>query len=92
VDLYRLERVQELHDLGVEEQFEDSVTLIEWGEAAASALPPDRLEVRITAGTGPDERIIELVPLGDSWRSRVRRLELLVESRAPDEDHQVPEA
>jgi tRNA threonylcarbamoyladenosine biosynthesis protein TsaE len=91
VDVYRLDRVQELHDLGVEEQFEDSVTLVEWGEVAANALPQDRLEVRIAMGAGPDERIIELVVLGESWRRRSRRLAELVESLASDEDHRTPE-
>jgi tRNA threonylcarbamoyladenosine biosynthesis protein TsaE len=91
VDIYRLEWVREIHELGIEEQLEESVTLIEWGEVAASALPPDRLEVRLTAGAGPDERIIELVLLGESWRRRSRRLAEIVESLAPDEDHRTPE-
>jgi tRNA threonylcarbamoyladenosine biosynthesis protein TsaE len=91
VDIYRLEWVQEIHELGIEEQLEDSVTLIEWGEVAASALPTERLEVRLTAGAGPDERIIELVLLGESWRRRSRRLAEIVESLAPDEDHRTPE-
>jgi tRNA threonylcarbamoyladenosine biosynthesis protein TsaE len=91
VDVYRLDRVQELHDLGIEEQMEESVTLIEWGEAAVAALPADRLEVRLTSGAGPDERIIELVLLGESWRRRSPALAKIIESRAPDEDHQTPE-
>src|SRR5438105_12816902 len=90
VDVYRLERIQELHELGIEEQLEESVTLVEWGEVAVAALPADRLEVRLSAGAGPDERIIELVLLGDSWRSRSRRLAEIVESRPADEDHQAP--
>ena len=92
VDVYRLDRVQELHDLGIEEQQEESVTLIEWGEAAVAALPADRLEVRLTAGAGADERIIELVLLGESWRRRSHRLAEIIERLAPDEDHQTPEA
>jgi len=92
VDVFRLERVQELHELGIEEQLDDSVTLIEWGEVAASALPQDRLEVRLTAGAGRDERIIELVLLGESWRRRSRRLAEIVEGHVSDEDHQAPGA
>lgn len=91
VDIYRLDKVQELHNLGIEEQLEESVTLIEWGEVAASALPSDRLEVRIAVGAGPDERIIELVLLGESWRRRSRPLAEIVEGFAPDEDHRMPE-
>lgn len=90
VDLYRLEWVQELHELGIEEHLDDSVTLIEWGEMAAGALPSDRLEVRLMPGVGPDERIIELVLLG-SWRGRSRLVAEIVESRRSDEDHQAPE-
>jgi tRNA threonylcarbamoyladenosine biosynthesis protein TsaE len=92
VDVYRLEKMQELHNLGIEEQLDESVTLIEWGEVAASALPADRLEVRIAEGAGPDERIIELVLLGESWRRRSRRLAEIVEALASDEDHGSPEA
>jgi len=91
VDIYRLERVSELIDLGLEERLEDCVTLVEWGEVAGSALPTDRLEIRLTAGAGPDERIIELVPQGESWRLRSRRLAEIVEGRASDEDHRTPE-
>ena len=92
VDIYRLERMQEIHELGIEEQMEDSVTLIEWGEVAATALPSDRLELRIAAGAGPDERIIELILVGESWRRRSRRLAEIVEARRSDEDHHTPEA
>jgi tRNA threonylcarbamoyladenosine biosynthesis protein TsaE len=91
VDVYRLERMQELHDLGIEEQLEDSVTLIEWGEVAATALPADRLEVRLSAGAGPDERIIELVLLGESWRRRSSRLVEIVGNHGSDEDRRMPE-
>lgn len=92
VDVYRLDRLQEIHDLGIEEQLEESVTLIEWGEVAAAALPADRLEVRLTAGVSPDERIIELVLLGESWRRRSRMLAEIVERGRPDEDRPRQEA
>ena len=45
VDLYRLARVQELIDLGLEEEGDDAVTVIEWGDVASAHLPSDRLEV-----------------------------------------------
>ena len=50
VDVYRLERIQELHDLGFEELVDgDGVTIIEWGDAAAQVLPADRVVVQIEA-------------------------------------------
>jgi tRNA threonylcarbamoyladenosine biosynthesis protein TsaE len=90
VDFYRLDRVEELYHLGLEESYEDSVTLIEWGEAAGTALPAERLEIRLTTGADPDERIIELVLLGESWRKRSGQLAEIVETRGGDEDHQTP--
>src|SRR6478736_8971937 len=48
VDVYRLERIQELHDFGFEELLDSRVTVVEWGEAIALVLPLDRIDVRIT--------------------------------------------
>ncbi|MGI8810353.1 MAG: tRNA (adenosine(37)-N6)-threonylcarbamoyltransferase complex ATPase subunit type 1 TsaE, partial [Acidimicrobiales bacterium] len=52
LDVYRLESMQEMVDLGIAEMLDDGgVTLIEWGDVVTPALPPDFLEVRLeTAG------------------------------------------
>lgn len=68
VDVYRLERLQELHDIGFDELLEDRVVLVEWGDAIAPLLPNDRLEVQLTMGDDPNERMIELRPHGARWR------------------------
>ncbi|MGH9001244.1 MAG: tRNA (adenosine(37)-N6)-threonylcarbamoyltransferase complex ATPase subunit type 1 TsaE [Acidimicrobiia bacterium] len=73
VDVYRLDRFQELHDLGFDEFLEDGVTLVEWGDVAEPLLPPDRLEVRLRM-TGDDEREITVAPHGESWQARARSL------------------
>jgi len=71
VDVYRLDHLQELHDLGLEELIDDeAVTLVEWGDAVAAYLPPDRLEVRLEAGAGDDDRAVTLAPQGPSWLAR----------------------
>lgn len=72
VDLYRLDRVQEVLDLGLEEEAEDAVTVIEWGEAASAHLPQDRLEVRIdlVGNDAADDRVITVTPNGSSWHAR----------------------
>jgi tRNA threonylcarbamoyladenosine biosynthesis protein TsaE len=67
VDVYRLGRLQELHDIGFDELLEDRVVLVEWGDAIAPLLPNDRLEVQLTMGDDPDERTIELRPRGARW-------------------------
>lgn len=80
VDVYRLERLQELHDLGFDEILDDRVTLVEWGDAAGPVLPADRLEVRLEMPADKEEeREIRLTAHGESWQGRVRHLgELLV--------------
>jgi tRNA threonylcarbamoyladenosine biosynthesis protein TsaE len=71
VDAYRLERLQELLDLGIGELLDhEGVTLIEWGDAVIPALPPDFLEVRLELGEGDDERIVRLRGAGARWAAR----------------------
>lgn len=75
LDVYRLENTDEAVDLGLSELLDEgSVTLIEWGDTISRALPHSYLEVRITVGDDPDERLIELVPVGAQWQPRVRAL------------------
>jgi len=47
-DLYRLSGPGELAELGFEDLPEGSVTLLEWPDRAASALPADRLDIALT--------------------------------------------
>jgi tRNA threonylcarbamoyladenosine biosynthesis protein TsaE len=75
VDIYRLERLQELHDLGFDEMLDDTVTLVEWGDAAGPVLPADRLEVHLEMPGAEEERQVRISPHGESWRGRARRLE-----------------
>jgi tRNA threonylcarbamoyladenosine biosynthesis protein TsaE len=60
VDLYRLDRPEEVARLGLEEIFDrDAVVLIEWGERFPQLMPADRIEIRLEAGSA-DQRRIEL--------------------------------
>jgi tRNA threonylcarbamoyladenosine biosynthesis protein TsaE len=71
VDVYRLERIQELHDLGFEELLEGRVTLVEWGEAIAQILPRDRIDVRIAMHDDDDTaRVLDIVASGPAWSER----------------------
>jgi tRNA threonylcarbamoyladenosine biosynthesis protein TsaE len=75
VDVYRLDHLQELVDLGIPEILEsDGVTLIEWGDVVAPLLPPDFLEVSLELGTSDDERFLTLRGIGTSWSSRMGAL------------------
>jgi len=80
VDVYRLDHLQELHDLGFEELVDDDrVTLVEWGDVVASALPPDRLVVHLDLGDNDDERVVELLTHGPRWHARQRALSAAVQ-------------
>jgi tRNA threonylcarbamoyladenosine biosynthesis protein TsaE len=75
VDVYRLDRFQELHDLGLEEMYDARVTLVEWGDVVDPALPTDRMSIRLEPGDGDDERVVEIVTHGPSWRGRTSELD-----------------
>jgi tRNA threonylcarbamoyladenosine biosynthesis protein TsaE len=75
IDVYRLDHLQELVDLGVGELLDQGgVTLVEWGDVVAPTLPADFLEVRIELGEGEEERTILLRSVGPSWPPRVDAL------------------
>ena len=75
LDVYRLEQVEEVLDLGLPELLDGpSATLVEWGDTILPALPADYLEVQLTYGDGDDERIVQLRPVGPRWGARSRAL------------------
>jgi tRNA threonylcarbamoyladenosine biosynthesis protein TsaE len=75
LDVYRLETLREVADLGLSEMLdEDAVMLVEWGDAVLPALPDQYLELRITFGAGDDDRRFELRGVGGSWPARARQL------------------
>jgi tRNA threonylcarbamoyladenosine biosynthesis protein TsaE len=61
IDLYRLDRAEQVATLGLEEIFDrDAVVLIEWGERFPQLMPAGRIEIRLTA-LDDDRRKIEVV-------------------------------
>lgn len=74
-DVYRLDHLQEVVDLGLPELLDDgAVALVEWGDVAAPTLPADFLEVTIAFGETDDERHFRLHVVGPSWQPRLRLL------------------
>jgi tRNA threonylcarbamoyladenosine biosynthesis protein TsaE len=71
VDVYRLDTIQDLYDLGFDELIDDGrVTIVEWGDLIAPALPADHLVVRIDPGDADTERVLELSFHGARWLGR----------------------
>jgi tRNA threonylcarbamoyladenosine biosynthesis protein TsaE len=75
LDVYRLDRLDEVADLGLAEFLDEGgVMLIEWGDTITPVLPADYLEVRIELGDGDDDRTFELRTVGSRWAARQRAL------------------
>ena len=71
-DVYRLDRLRDVLDLGDEVLAPEVVTFVEWGDAITSLLPDDRLDVELYLDD-PDEpdgdRVVTLRLHGD-WVAR----------------------
>jgi tRNA threonylcarbamoyladenosine biosynthesis protein TsaE len=86
-DVYRLDRLVDVRDLGDDVMSPEVVTFVEWADAVAPLLPADRLEVEIVHAAGPaaatgvggdafdgDERHIRLAAYGARWAARMPAL------------------
>ena len=82
VDVYRLDHVQELHDLGLDDLLgEEAITVVEWGDKVSAALPGDRLDIRIEFGEGDDDRVFTIDCAGTSWVARRDAIAALASER-----------
>ena len=82
VDVYRLDRVQDLHDLGFDEFVDDGVTVVEWGDLVEQAVPAEHLVVRIEPGVADTERVLDLSLHGSRWLGRRAPLEQALSEQA----------
>lgn len=76
LDVYRLDTLGDVVDIGFEEIFDARVvTLIEWADAMSPLLPADHLEVELRVEVDADEaRRVVLRPRGDDWHRRLGQL------------------
>lgn len=74
MDFYRLERLEEVAELGLDEYFYGrGVTVVEWADRAGPHLPPENLTVKM-AQASESERLMELRPCGVRYQELLRRL------------------
>ncbi len=82
-DFYRLRGAEELTQLGWDEVVDGAVTLVEWPNRAAEALPPDRLEIGFAfdLSKGADFRRAEVRAFGAlaARYARARAIEALLQ-------------
>ena len=67
-DLYRLSHVDELVELGLEDAFDEAITLVEWPDRLGSARPARHLDLTFTMpDIESDVRVLELRTVGAGW-------------------------
>jgi tRNA threonylcarbamoyladenosine biosynthesis protein TsaE len=75
VDVYRLDRLQEVHDLGFEDLLDPgSVVFVEWGDAIEALLPDSHLRIELRT-EDQDSRRLRVSARGPAWAPRWERLE-----------------
>ena len=74
-DVYRLENVEELYDLGFDEYFySNGVSIIEWAEKIERLLPKERIEWDIKKFIDINERRINVTGYGDRYIEILKEL------------------
>ncbi len=75
LDLYRVERLEDLFTLDIELYFQktDALVLIEWAEKLEDLTPKNYLSLSFSYALKPDERILEVLPVGDTYTPRFQK-------------------
>lgn len=74
IDLYRLDRIEESMDLGLDEYFYGrGVSVVEWAERAMSIMPPKHLLIEINYRSDT-ERGLKLKPTGQRYSEMTEEL------------------
>jgi tRNA threonylcarbamoyladenosine biosynthesis protein TsaE len=80
MDVYRLERMQDVVDLGYDEFLDPShIVVVEWGDMVEPLLPKEHLGIQMRYGPDESMREISLQPRGSSWELRIQKGKSLVE-------------
>jgi tRNA threonylcarbamoyladenosine biosynthesis protein TsaE len=81
LDVYRLDRMQEVLDLGFEDLLDPGgVIFIEWGDAIDPLLPDSYLEVELSISGDDEMRLLAVTGRGSSWAPRWERLEKVLDT------------
>lgn len=75
-DVYRLEGVEEMYELGYEEYFfGDGAVVVEWADIVKEIIPNERLWITILRGKEEDTREIIIEATGERYQTIVKELE-----------------
>jgi tRNA threonylcarbamoyladenosine biosynthesis protein TsaE len=74
IDLYRLDQLEEIADLGLDDYFYGKgVCVVEWAEKGLSILPPEHLRIQIDH-TGETERRLTMMPDGQRYEELLTQI------------------
>jgi tRNA threonylcarbamoyladenosine biosynthesis protein TsaE len=80
VDFYRLDRIEEIVDLGLNEYFYGSgVCVVEWADKGMAVLPQENLTIRLSY-ISDTERSINLEPKGNRYAQLLKSINLDLET------------
>ena len=75
-DVYRLNNVEEMYELGYEEYFfGDGVVVLEWADIVRDIIPGERLWITILNTKGDNSREIIMEPTGEAYNNIVKGIE-----------------
>jgi len=72
-DLYRLKSPEEAWELGIEDAFNEGISLIEWPERLGPLLPRRRLQIELLFHQRPEARCAVL-DAGEDWQTRLSEI------------------
>jgi tRNA threonylcarbamoyladenosine biosynthesis protein TsaE len=79
IDLYRLDQIAEIADLGLDDYlYGQGLCVIEWAEKGLSILPAEHLLIKIDY-LSDDERSFEFIPQGKRHEKLLSRLKTLIQ-------------
>jgi len=77
IDLYRLDHVEEIEDLGLDEYlYGNGVCVVEWAEKGLTVLPAEHLMIEISY-LSDTARSFRFKPSGQRYRELIRQMKLL---------------
>ena len=72
-DLFRIERLSDVYELGIEDALENGICLIEWPKIMATLLPTERLELEFLYEDECSRRVS--LRGEETWEQRLRKVE-----------------
>ncbi len=78
IDLYRLDQIEEISDLGLDDYlYSQGICVVEWAEKGVSVLPAEHLLIKIDY-LSDIERRFEFIPHGQRYEKLLTRLKPLL--------------